>query len=649
MRFSHKAIFTSLFAVVNLSAFDIGRDTLYAYEHDNTDRVETFLINNSDDLLIIDSIDVEEIEIHADQYNLKFELRTKDTVSNDTIRVPYQFEREGGYIHGTRKRTMAVRGNETVKIHDLHLDLCLWCTSLPKQRSTSAVNDPMIFKLTVHAGDDEESVIIKSKQRVAKPKKPSGLAAEPLSENAVRLTWDNPNDGATTQWHIYREGELVGITTERSFIDSSLYGALTVFYRISAANSMGMESDKTSAVSATTPSDSKPPDIDIVGCFHGPDKVWVIFNEPLEKPSAENKSNYQIDQNIRVKSAVLLADYRTVELMVDSLEVFVQYKLTVNNVYDMSDFHNKINDNTEAVFRIGGVFDDFEDNSLDPVWKEVDTDNWNGSSVNEKNNQLELKGRGKDVNGASNEFIGVFREDIFGDFDVSVKVVSFTNTDNHARCGIMAANDITDPSKGGYCVAGAFPTRTYRAVNTGGTIGQFDGYDGGDQVNLPCWLRLKKTGTSFQFYYKTSELTDWIEIGNAASPMQTEANSQICLFACSHNTGAEAIAVFDDFNAGSSGRTPPAIIPIAVPVAKPIEKYAQPYSFDIINGRLRISQPGIQWKAYLFDASGRLIFTQSDTGNKGWTIPLQSVRSGIQFLRIESPGIKIDKKLTIMK
>ncbi|MBD3345834.1 MAG: hypothetical protein GF401_12295 [Chitinivibrionales bacterium] len=632
----------------SLWSFDLSVDTLYAFQFDSTERSETFFENTTGRTIVFDSFDLEEIELHGDQYNLQFELRTPDS-NGVSMRTKYQFEREGAYVHGTRKRSAIVYMGEVVTINDLQLDLCLWCMGLPKRSAIAAMNDLIIFKLIVHAGKETASVIIASKQRVAKPEAPSGLTAEALSENDVKLTWDPAQDDATEKWRVYREGDLVGVTSQPSLIDSSLSGDLTVFYRICAVNSIGMESEKTSSISVTTPSDSKPPKIDNVGCFHGPTKVWVIFNEPLDTTTAQDKLNYVIDNGISVKSAKLLADYRTVELAVDSLSVLVDYTLTVSGVYDMSDLRNRIEDNSTAGFRLGGVFDDFDDNSLDPVWQQVDYDNWNGSSVNETGKQLEVTARGTDVNGVNNEFVGIYRDDVYGDFDISVKVVSFTNTDRHARCGIMAANDLTDLSKGGYCISGTFPQETYMAANDIGTIGQIEGYAPGGAVNLPCWLRLKRTGDSFSFYYKNSELTDWTEIKSGVTPLQTAANSQICLFACSHNTGAEATAVFDDFNAGSSGRTPPPIIPITVPVKATIQSNRGMLPLQITHGMAVITLPPIQWQAHLADASGKTIISYDGTGNGILQLPATKLSSGLYFFRLMTPSKQYNITLPVVE
>ena len=69
--------------------------------------------------------------------------------------------------------------------------------------------------------------------------------------------------------------------------------------------------------------------------FQGTTQIDVTFSEPLDKATAENPSNYSIDNGVEVKAAVLSADLTTVHLLTSRHQSGVEYTLTVNNVRDL--------------------------------------------------------------------------------------------------------------------------------------------------------------------------------------------------------------------------------------------------------------------------------------------------------------------------
>jgi len=64
--------------------------------------------------------------------------------------------------------------------------------------------------------------------------------------------------------------------------------------------------------------------------------VIILFNESLDKISAEIVSNYSIDHAITIKSAILQADNRTVILGTSEHQENVKYTIVVNGVKDLA-------------------------------------------------------------------------------------------------------------------------------------------------------------------------------------------------------------------------------------------------------------------------------------------------------------------------
>lgn len=208
--------------------------------------------------------------------------------------------------------------------------------------------------------------------------------------------------------------------------------------------------------------------------------------------------------------------------------------------------------------------DDFSAATLNPVWTFVDADNdaTTGSyNLASHDDSLTLTARGKDVWLTDNEYAGVWREDIKGDFDVSVKVSSLTgNSDGWAKTGIRVTNDHTNFSAGGsFAVVVSAKHGILVQFDSTGTVGDHDfpSTDGVAPLTtvFPVWVRAAKKGGVFYGYYKTTLNAPWTLL-RAANPQVKAVDSDIGLFLTSHNPGATATAVFDDFQA--SGPVPAA-------------------------------------------------------------------------------------------
>jgi hypothetical protein len=107
-------------------------------------------------------------------------------------------------------------------------------------------------------------------------------------------------------------------------------------YNITVSNVRDNSSQKNSIATNTQISyqyiDLTPPEVIAV---EAPleNQVDVTFSEPVEKISAENVANYQIDNGIQIYSAVLDANLSVVHLQT-SLHVPGNYNLTVQNIRD---------------------------------------------------------------------------------------------------------------------------------------------------------------------------------------------------------------------------------------------------------------------------------------------------------------------------
>lgn len=192
--------------------------------------------------------------------------------------------------------------------------------------------------------------------------------------------------------------------------------------------------------------------------------------------------------------------------------------------------------------------DEFSGTALGPAWTLVDADNDATSGSATVNGKLELVGRGKDVFKTVNEFVGVKRTDITGDFDVSVKIESQTNTHEWAQAGILAATDLSQLDKGGYAILDVTPANGYNLFyDAAEPIGGVDKFATAGKSGYPVWIRLAKKGKVFSAWYRNKADAAWSVIAEGITPLGAAAPSQIALVSLSHNVSMDGKTVFDDF------------------------------------------------------------------------------------------------------
>jgi len=199
---------------------------------------------------------------------------------------------------------------------------------------------------------------------------------------------------------------------------------------------------------------------------------------------------------------------------------------------------------------IAGTIDNFDNNQLHPAWRIIDRTATLDAAVEESQNVLTIRAKGYELWGADNDFAGLWRLDITGDFDVWVKIISMTHTHDWAKAGILIANDVNNPAAGGYSLVGITP----------GNKGAFWNWDSDGDGTLDknrntnetvpfgdVWVRLKKEGRRVSAFYKYGINDDWIQIDQEQEINSVQTESQICLYVFSHNETRECTVVFDDF------------------------------------------------------------------------------------------------------
>jgi hypothetical protein len=197
----------------------------------------------------------------------------------------------------------------------------------------------------------------------------------------------------------------------------------------------------------------------------------------------------------------------------------------------------------------GACPDDFAGPGLAAPWAFVDADGADGGGYAVAGGKLELTGRGRDAYNTVNEFVGISRRDIAGDFDVSVKLESQGKTHGWAQAGLLAASDLSDLAKGGYVILDATPANGYNffydAAQPAGTLDKYA--KSASPSGYPVWLRLAKSGNAFSAWYRKAAGDPWTLLAKDIVPVGASGPSQIALVSLSHNQAVDGKAVFDDF------------------------------------------------------------------------------------------------------
>jgi regulation of enolase protein 1 (concanavalin A-like superfamily) len=150
-----------------------------------------------------------------------------------------------------------------------------------------------------------------------------------------------------------------------------------------------------------------------------------------------------------------------------------------------------------------------------------------------------VSGRGADIWGTSDAFYFV-QAPASGNFSLTARVRSVTNTHAWAKAGVMIRESLTANARHAFMLvsAGKGVSFQYRTA-TGGQTFQVTPGTGA----APTWLRITRSGDRIDAFWSANGST-WNSLGFVSIPMAD--NVFVGLPVTSHNTAASATAVFDD-------------------------------------------------------------------------------------------------------
>ena len=168
-------------------------------------------------------------------------------------------------------------------------------------------------------------------------------------ETSIKFSWQPATDeqSGIMGYKIFRsetsdsEKYLTQVDTISNFEDQTLIENKTFYYKIKAVNNAGIESQNFSnEIYAKTDFDITKPRLLYCTSNIDTSKIYLEFSEPIKKESAENASNFSIN-NIEVLGAELSKDLKTIILNTQGLTDSL-YELNINNISDNASNPNTI-------------------------------------------------------------------------------------------------------------------------------------------------------------------------------------------------------------------------------------------------------------------------------------------------------------------
>ena len=189
----------------------------------------------------------------------------------------------------------------------------------------------------------------------------------------VTLRWDKNNDGDIAGYNVYYgkskdnydKSKNVGNNTTATV--TGLTVGAEYFFAVTAYDRSLNESDFSNSVSYVTDNTTNSNHLTIasVSSKEDPSEVVIVYSESVTAESAENISNYFINNGITIHGASLSTDYKKVTLKTSNHSEGIIYTLSIINIVNLIDPTNIIPQNSSIYYTYttlngssSGVFSD---------------------------------------------------------------------------------------------------------------------------------------------------------------------------------------------------------------------------------------------------------------------------------------------------
>jgi alpha-L-fucosidase len=185
--------------------------------------------------------------------------------------------------------------------------------------------------------------------------------------------------------------------------------------------------------------------------------------------------------------------------------------------------------------------------TADPAWqsRDIGAVGAAGGFVQSGASML-VNGSGADIWGTADEFRYVYQP-LTGDGTITAKVECVTNTNGWAKGGVMIRESLDANSR--YVIAFMSPSNGTALQNRTSTGGSAAGVSASTGLSAPYWIRLKRTGNTFDAT-QSSDGVNWTSLGSTTVSMAS--NGYIGLAVSSHADGSICQALFSNISVKNS-------------------------------------------------------------------------------------------------
>ncbi|OGS21981.1 MAG: hypothetical protein A2252_00365 [Elusimicrobia bacterium RIFOXYA2_FULL_39_19] len=257
---------------------------------------------------------------------------------------------------------------DSASFYRIYRDAVLISTAVGIIYTDSGLTAGITYSYGVYAVDDSNNVSVSSASGsfstsaggsdTTPPNAPSSLSSSAQTETSITMSWTasaQAGDGDYASYYrVYRNAlGLVGSADGTTFTDTGLTKNTTYSYYVFAVDDSSNVSISYALGSfSTSGSDITPPAIVSVSVTTAT-IITIEFSEPIEQTSAEEETNYEINNSVNVINAVLGSDQKTVTLTTSQHSVGTTYTITINYIKDLSGTPNTISANSTMNYMYG--------------------------------------------------------------------------------------------------------------------------------------------------------------------------------------------------------------------------------------------------------------------------------------------------------
>ena len=370
-----------------------------------------------------------------------------------------------------------------------------------------------------------------------KPEAPR-ISVQPVAATAgeggvatFTVAFDNPG-GAEVLWR--RNGQFIPQASGPQLrLDPVRWADDGALFQAFLTNALG--TTQSVAVALTVTPDTVAPEV--LRVFNiGLTNVVIEFSEPVAIPTAAAlPESFRIDGGVTVRSASPGTSPGLVVLEVAGMVESTRYQVSIQGVRDLSARANPVAPGTRREFFTA----DLAPVTLGGNEARATTVQWVARGG------FDVSVRGGDIGGTVDS-AGLAAQSLRGDFDLRVRVESFTITDPFASAGLV----VRSSEDANATFAGAFagsPTvgSFFRSRLGTGANAVLATPRGGFPVNHPrTWLRLRRSGGVLTGF-GSMDGTNWTSLGTATISMPESVS--VGLAVSGRDTNAVAVARFRDY------------------------------------------------------------------------------------------------------